>query len=197
MRVVTTPVPTAQSVSVNVFVGVGSRAENLRTSGLSHYLEHMMFKGTERRPSAIEIAEAIEGAGGILNAYTTQELTCYWNRVPFDKLALAMDVLADMMQRALIDEEELNRERSVVQQEIRRGYDNPASHAADLLARACFGDQPLGWPVVRTVPERYAETILNAVLGRGMSSRLFKEVREKRGLAYSIGSAVARYQDTG
>jgi len=288
LRVVTTPVPTAQSVCVNVFVGVGSRAEQHRTNGISHYLEHLMFKGTERRPTAIAIAEAIEGAGGILNAFTTQEMTCYWNQVPFDKLSLAMDVLADMMRHSLIDQEELNRERSVVQQEIRRGYDNPASHAADLLARACFGDQPLGWPVVGTVdtvesftrddflqhirtwyvpenmvlsvagktthrrvvaagrklfqglaghgppsietvrdgippanvvvesrdiaqcnlgialrslsrtdPERYAETILNAVLGRGMSSRLFKEVREKRGLAYSIGSAVARYQDTG
>src|SRR3972149_4909510 len=102
LRVVTTPVPAAQSVSVNVFVGVGSRAGDLRTSGLSHHLEHMMFKGTERRPSAIEIAEAIEGAGGILNAYTTQELTCYWNRVPFDKLQLAMDGLAGMMRHSLL-----------------------------------------------------------------------------------------------
>ena len=89
MRVVTTPVPTAQSVSVNVFFGVGSRSETPRTNGVSHYIEHMLFKGTERRPDAILIAEAIEGAGGVLNAYTSKELTCYWNQVPFDKLALA------------------------------------------------------------------------------------------------------------
>ncbi len=288
LRVVTTPVPTAQSVSVNVFVGVGSRAEERRTNGLSHYLEHMMFKGTERRRSAIEIAEAIEGAGGVLNAYTSQELTCYWNQVPFDKLRLAMDVLADMMQRSLIDQEELDRERTVVQQEIRRTYDQPGAWAGRLLSQACFGDQPLGWsvagtedtvqelnrddfmrhigawyvpanmvlsvagntthaevvaaarelfaglagsaaPAVTTVrnglpernvivetrdisqsnvgialhavsrsdPDRYALMILNAVLGRGMSSRLFKEVRERRGLAYSIGSGVSRYNDTG
>ena len=278
LRVVTTPVPTAQSASVNVFVGVGSRAENPRTNGLSHYLEHMMFKGTERRPTAIHIAEAIEGAGGILNAYTSQEVTCYWNQVPFDKFSLAMDVLADMMRQALIAQEEVDRERTVVQQEIRRAYDQPSAWAGHLLSEATFGDQPLGWPVAGTVetveelqrgdfmehigtwyvpknivlsvagnvthkeavaearklylglegkappadslanegipqrnviveardisqsnigislhavsrtdPDRYPLMLLNAVLGRGMSSRLFKEVRERRGLAYSVG----------
>src|SRR3990170_6084306 len=284
LRVVTTPVPTAQSASVNVFVGVGSRAEDPRTNGLSHYLEHMMFKGTERRPTAIDIAEAVEGAGGILNAYTSQEITCYWNQVPFDKLSLAMDVLVDMMRHSMIDGGELDRERTVVQQEIRRAYDQPSAWAGRLLSQACFGDQPLGWPVAGTVetvqelqrddfvhhigtwyvppnivlsvggnttheevvaaarklfdglggqsppavpevrgdgippqnvvveardiaqsnlamalravsrtdPDRYAAIILNAVLGRGMSSRLFKEVRERRGLAYSIGSPGTR-----
>jgi predicted Zn-dependent peptidase len=288
LRVVTTPVPTAQSVSVNVFVGVGSRGETPKTNGLSHYLEHMMFKGTEQRPTAIDIAEAIEGAGGILNAYTSQELTCYWNQVPFDKLTLAMDVLADMMRFSVIDSGEVDRERTVVQQEIRRAYDQPAAWTSRLLSEACFGDQPLGWPVAGTIetveemqrqdfldhiaswyvpanmvlsvagktthnevlsladrflsalhgktnretpaardgmpernviveardiaqsnlaiglravsrmdPDRYPVVILNAVLGRGMSSRLFKEVRERRGLAYSIGSGVTRYNDTG
>jgi predicted Zn-dependent peptidase len=288
LRVVTIPVPTAQSVSVNVFVGVGSRAEDPRTNGLSHYLEHMMFKGTERRPTAIDIAEAIEGAGGILNAYTSQELTCYWNQVPFDKFPQAIDVLADMMRYSMIDAEELDRERTVVQQEIRRAYDQPSAWAGRLLSQACFGDEPLGWPVAGTVetvqelnrddfmhhigtwyvpenmvlsvggnttreevlaaanklfegiegkkppavaesrngipadnavvearditqsnlamalravsrrdPDRYAAMIMNAVLGRGMSSRLFKEVRERRGLAYSIGSSLTRYNDVG
>ena len=288
LRVVTSTVPTAQSVSVNVFVGVGSRAEDSRTNGVSHYLEHMMFKGTERRPTAIEIAEAIEGAGGILNAYTSQEMTCYWNQVPFDKLERAMDVLSDMMQSSLIDQEELDRERTVVQQEIRRAYDQPSAWAGRLLTQASFGDQPLGWPVAgtletvealqradfvdhistwyvprnmvlsvagnathqevvdaarklyssldgrptppvapaqeglparnvivesreiaqsnlgislravsRTDPDRFPAMIMNTVLGRGMSSRLFKEVRERRGLAYSIGSGITRYNDTG
>src|SRR3972149_6010524 len=86
LRVVTTPVATAQSASVNVFVGVGSRGEERRTNGLSHHMEHVLFKGTTRRPDAIQIAEAIGGAGGVLNAYTSKELTCYWNQVPFDKL---------------------------------------------------------------------------------------------------------------
>lgn len=288
LRVVTSTVPTAQSVSVNVFVGVGSRAEDPRTNGVSHYLEHMMFKGTERRPTAIEIAEAIEGAGGVLNAYTSQEMTCYWNQVPFDRLDRAMDVLADMMRFSVIDQEELDRERTVVQQEIRRAYDQPSAWTSRLLTQASFGDQPLGWPVAgtletvealqrddfmnhistwyvpknmvlsvagnathddvvaaarnlyaeldgkptpsvplaqegrpernvivesreiaqsnigislraisRTDPDRFPAMLMNTVLGRGMSSRLFKEVRERRGLAYSIGSGISRYNDTG
>jgi predicted Zn-dependent peptidase len=288
MRVVTTPVPTAQSVSVNVFVGVGSRGEQRRTNGVSHYLEHMLFKGTKRRATAIEIAEAIEGAGGMLNAYTSKELTCYWNQVPFDKLPVAMDVLADMYADATLAQEEIDRERTVVQQEIRRAYDQPGAWASELLSRATFGDQPIGWPIagsletveglsrddmaehIRTYyvpsntvlsvagntthdevlrhaealfagiedrpapppqpaqqalapepvvvetreiaqcnmgiavhalprldPDRHALMVLNTVLGRGMSSRLFKEVRERRGLAYSVGSGVSRYNDIG
>jgi predicted Zn-dependent peptidase len=288
LRIVTTPVPTAQSVSVNMFVGVGSRQENRRTNGASHYLEHMMFKGTESRPTAIEIAELIEGAGGILNAYTSQELTCYWNQVPFDKLSIAMDVLVDTMRHSLLEQEEIDRERTVVQQEIRRAYDQPSAWAGHLLSEATFGDQPLGWPIAGTIetveamtrddltghiatyyvpenmvlsiagntthdevlslagkllqglnggsppavpparngrpqqhvkveareiaqsniamalhavsrrdPDRYAAMIMNAVLGRGMSSRLFKEVRERRGLAYAIGSGLTRYMDAG
>lgn len=288
LRIVTTPVPTAESVSVNLFVGVGSRAEERRLNGVSHYVEHMLFKGTQRRPNAIVIAEAIEGAGGVLNAYTSKELTCYWNHVPFDRLELAMDVLADMVRCSVVDAGELDRERTVVQQEIRRSYDQPAVWASELLSRAAFGDQPIGWPVAGTLetvaemgrddlvghvaawyapsnmvvsvagnttheavvdcatrlwgdlppaelpscppavvdlpdqhvivekrdiaqcnvgialralsrrdPERYVLTVLNAVLGRGMSSRLFKEVRERRGLAYSVGSSVSRFSDTG
>ncbi len=288
LRVVTTPVPTAQSVSVNVFVGVGSRGEERRTNGLSHYMEHMLFKGTERRPDAIVIAEAIEGAGGVLNAYTSKELTCYWNQVPFDKLALAMDVLADMYRNSLLAQAEIDRERTVVQQEIRRSFDQPGAWASELLSGATFGDQPIGWPIAGTIEtvealqrddfvahvaanyvpsntvvsvagntghaavlrltedlfgdrplgdaprvapalaqfapdrvivekreiaqcnlgialhalprkdlDRYPLMLLNTILGRGMSSRLFKEVRERRGLAYSVGSGVGRYNDIG
>ena len=288
MRIVTTPVPTAQSVSVNVFFGVGSRNEAARTNGISHFIEHMLFKGTERRPDATMIAEAIEGAGGVLNAYTSKELTCYWNQVPFDRLPIAIDVLADMCRHSLLDAAEIGRERTVVQQELRRSFDQPGAWASELLGRATFGDQPIGWPVGGTLdtveelqrddftehiatyytpsnsvlsvagnttheevlrlagdafgdlpdrpapapppakaefagervviekrdiaqchlgialyalprrdPQRYTLTVLNTILGRGMSSRLFREVRERRGLAYSIGSGAARYNDIG
>src|SRR5438874_2541434 len=181
MRVVTTPIPTAQSVSVNVFVGVGSRGEERRTNGVSHFIEHMLFKGTKRRPDATMIAEAIEGAGGVLNAYTSKELTCYWNQVPFDKLDLAMDVLADMYRDSLIDQGEIDRERTVVhKRELQQPHMCIALHA-----------------LPRKDPDRYPLMILNTILGRGMSSRLFKEVRERRGLAYSVGSGVARYNDVG
>lgn len=288
LRVVTTPVPTAQSVSVNLFVGVGSRAEERRISGLAHFLEHMLFKGTRTRPSAIAIAEAVEGAGGTINAYTGKEITCYWDHLPYDRLPLAVEILADMIENPLLEPEEIDRERSVVQQEIRRTQDQPAAWAGELLSQAVYGDHPMGWSITGTIeslegivredflaymrtwyspgnivlsvagnveppqvvavaerflgalqsfpttsfppingdrparqvivedrptaqahialaalalarkdPDRYALMILNSVLGRGMSSRLFKEVRERRGLAYTVGSSVSRHSDTG
>jgi len=288
LRVVTTPLTTAQSVSVGLFVGTGSRAEERGSQGLAHFLEHMVFKGSARRPTAMAIAEAVEGAGGVLNAYTSKEITCFWNHLPYDKLELAVDVLADMLLHPLLDPHEMERERSVVQQEIRRNRDQPGVWVGELLTQAFYGDQPLGWSTAgneetvatiqrqdflgymdawyvpantvmsvagnvshedvlalarhhfedrpakpspsflpldsnlptqrvaaesrpisqsnlamalpsfaRKDPDRYALMIFNSLLGRGMSSRLFKEVRERRGLAYSVGSFVSRYFDTG
>ena len=288
LRVAITPLPQSQAASLALYVGVGSRAEARRTLGLSHYLEHMLFKGTATRPSAAEISTAIEGAGGTLNAFTSKELTCYWNRVPFDKLDLAMDILSDSVRASLLAPEEVERERTVIQQEIRRAYDTPGQRAGQLLAQAAYGDQPLGWEIAgdlasvavttrddlvqhidvwyrptnmvlsiagnvdqdrtleqacaiwandvsaempalspadasmaasrviverrdieqcnismalrtfpRQDPDRYALQILDEVLGHGMSSRLFLEVRERRGLAYSVGSHTTRYADTG
>jgi predicted Zn-dependent peptidase len=288
LRVVTNPVPTAQSVSINAFVGVGSRCEEQRVNGISHYMEHMLFKGTSRRPDAIQIAEAIEGVGGTLNAYTSKELTCYWNHVPFDAARHAMEVLGEMLFDSLLELEEIEKERSVVQQEIKRSHDLPGSWAGELLSRALYGDQPIGWSVAgppetietiqrpdfvehldrwyrpnnmvlsvagrlehsdvmawaqeifgaatpgqigssseaspampkervivegreiaqsnlgigmraigREDPDRFALTVLTNLLGRGMSSRLFKEVREKRGLAYSVGASTSRYNGVG
>jgi len=288
LRVLTTSLPAAQAASIAFFVGIGSRGESARTNGLSHYLEHMLFKGTDERPNAQQISQAIEGAGGTLNAYTTHELTCYWNNVPFEAAETGIAVVADMVQRSLLLQEEIDRERTVVQQEIRRGHDTPASWVGELISRATFGDQPIGWPVAGTIdtvggmnrpdfaehmqrfytsknavfsvagnvtheqvaglaerlfrdlptgtpdrssaanwglpterviveereteqtqialsmqavarrdPDRYALEILHTILGRGMSSRLFEEVRERRGLAYSVGSRIARYQDIG
>src|SRR5712692_1719507 len=150
LRVVTTPMPASQSVSVSVFVGAGSRGEDARTMGLAHFLEHMMFKGTPKRPTAIEVAEAIEGAGGVLNAYTSKEMTCYWNHVPFDKLETAVEVLADMLRNALLAPAEIDRERAVVQQEIRRTQDQPGTWAGELLGRAMYGEHPMGWPTAGT-----------------------------------------------
>jgi predicted Zn-dependent peptidase len=248
----------------------------------------MLFKGTEQRPTAQMISQAIEGAGGSLNAYTTHELTCYWNNVPFEAAATGISVVADMIQHSLLAQEEIDRERTVVQQEIRRSYDTPSAWVGELIGRATFGDQPIGWPVAgsletveglqradfadhmdrfytsanavfsvagnvahedvvhlaeqhfgdlpatdatrspaaswglptervivepreteqtqialsmqalpRRDPDRYAFEILHTILGRGMSSRLFEEVRERRGLAYSVGSRITRYLDIG
>jgi predicted Zn-dependent peptidase len=288
LRVVTAPVQTAQSVSVNIFVGVGSRCEQSRVNGISHYMEHMLFKGTSRRPDAIQIAEAIEGSGGVLNAYTGKESTCYWNHVPYDAARLALDVVSDMVLHSLLEPAEIEKERSVVQQEIKRSHDQPGAWVGELLSRVVYGDQPIGWSIAgppevieviqrpdfvehldgwyrpnnmvlsvggrvthaevmqwaeeflgcaiagevaqvgpvepdlpedrvivetreiaqsnlaiglrgiaRDDPDRFALTVLTNLLGRGMSSRLFKEVREKRGLAYSVGASASRYTGAG
>ena len=288
LRVAVTPVPHSQAATLAAYVGVGSRDEARATLGLSHYLEHMLFKGTERRPEATSISAAIEGAGGSLNAYTTRELTAYWNRVPYDRLPLAMDVLADSVLHSTLQEHEIERERTVICSEIRRAHDQPGQRAGQLISAASYGEQPLAWEVAgdldsvgavtrehladhidtwyrpenivlsvagnvsvdevmtlaethwaaepgsltparpqadggladdpvsveqrpieqcnlamalrsgsRLDPDRYALAMLDEVLGRGMSSRLFVEVRERRGLAYSVGSYAAGYDDTG
>jgi predicted Zn-dependent peptidase len=288
LRVVSQTIPTAQSASVNIFAGVGSRAEDRRVNGVSHFLEHMLFKGTPTRPNAIIVSEQVEGAGGTLNAYTSRETTCYWDLVPFDRFETGMDVLCDIYLNALLEQEEVDRERNVVQQEIKRSKDQPGAWAAELASEAVFGDQPIGWPIAGTEetvagitrqdqadhiatwyvpantiisvagnvqhdqvlnlaqrwfgdfpakpippiaaaeerlssqpirtdhrdisqcniqigmyglrwddPDRYALTILTTILGRGMSSRLFKEVRERRGLAYSVGAGHQRHKDCG
>ncbi len=150
LRVVTTEMPGAQSASVNIFVGTGSRYESKRLNGVSHYLEHMLFKGTQKRPEAIMISEAIEGAGGRSNAFTAHEVTCYLAKVPYERADLAMDVIADMVQHSLLAPEEVERERKVVIEEIRRTWDHPGAWAGELAFRAAFGDQPLGWSIAGT-----------------------------------------------
>ena len=147
MRVVATAIPHSQAAVSAAYVGVGSRDEARETLGLSHYLEHMLFKGTESRPEPTAISAAIEGAGGSLNAFTSRELTCYWNRVPFDKLPLAMDVLADSVRHSLLAESEMERERTVICSEIRRAHDQPGQRVSQLLTQAAYGEQPLGWEI--------------------------------------------------
>lgn len=292
LRVVATSIPHSQAAVLAAYVGVGSRDEARQTLGLSHYLEHMLFKGTESRPEPTAISAAIEGAGGSLNAFTSRELTCYWNRVPFDRLPLAMDVLTDSVRYSLLAEPEIERERTVICSEIRRAHDQPGQRVMQLISDAAYGEQPLGWEIAgdlesvdaitredlaahietfyrpanivlsvagnvdrdevveladrhwgsgwtdsssrarpsrtsaaeemsddraqvevreleqcnlalalrsihRLDPDRYAMTLLNEVLGGGMSSRLFTEIREKRGLAYSVGSHPTAFDDAG
>lgn len=288
LRIVTTPMPSTQAVSVNLFVGVGSRSEPQRLNGITHFLEHMVFKGTERRPDAVMIAQEIEGAGGTLNAYTNKEFTCYWNIVPYDRFETALDVAADMLLHSKLEEAEIVREATVVQQELKRNHDNPGAWAGRLIGTSVYGEQPPGWdvggtgelvaqmhrddfiehitawyrpsnivlsvagnvshervvaqaePLFRDMkagplpeivpydptitgprvetdsrdidqcslylgapifgrddPDRFALRVFNDVLGAGMSSRLFREVRERRGLAYSVGSGYGYLADAG
>jgi predicted Zn-dependent peptidase len=292
LRVVVTSIPHSQAAVLAAYVGVGSRDEARDTLGLSHYLEHMLFKGTASRPEPTAISAAIEGAGGSLNAFTSRELTCYWNRVPFDRLSLAMDVLADSVRHSLLAESEIERERTVICSEIRRAHDQPGQRVGQLLTQAAYGEQALGWEIAgdlesvgavtrdhlathietwyrpsnivlsvagnvqreqvlefaerdwgsgwspqasesaparapaddamsedlaqievreleqcnlalalrsihRLDSDRYSLTLMNEVLGGGMSSRLFTEIREKRGLAYSVGSHPTAFDDAG
>lgn len=292
LRVVTEAVPTLRSVTVGIWVGAGSRDESPAQAGASHYLEHLLFKGTRRR-DALAISSAIDAVGGEMNAFTTKEYTCYYARVLDADLPLAVDVVSDLVTSSLIRPEDVESERGVILEEIAMHEDDPTDLVHDEFAAALFGDAPLGRPVlgtvesiealsrsavagyyrrryrpqdmvvavagnvhhgevvrlvrrafdqagvlggdasptprraparaprtharVRVVPRateqanvvlggvgvprdderRFALGVLNAALGGGMSSRLFQEVREKRGLAYSVYSFHTQYADTG
>jgi predicted Zn-dependent peptidase len=288
LRIYLVPVPTFQSISIGIFVRVGSRYERRAESGVSHFIEHMLFKGTTRRPSARIIAETIEGVGGVSNAYTSQEATVYYAKVAAAQASTALDVLADMVRYPLFDPAEFEKERYVIGEELNMIYDSPDNWANVLLDQVLWPDHPLGrnivgtpdslanlsreelvsffqagyhpqnmlaaiggafeadkilaeltallgdWPsgqaphfepvlppqtqarwyvedrpieqghlclamrgLSRRDPDRYALSVLNAILGEGMSSRLFLNIREEKGLAYAVDSSLNLLQDTG
>jgi predicted Zn-dependent peptidase len=293
LRVVTEAMAGARSASVGVWVGSGSRDETRRTSGASHFLEHLLFKGTATR-TALDISSTLDAVGGEFNAFTGKEYTCFHARVLEQDLPLAVDVLGDMYTSSLLSREDVEAERQVILDEIAMHDDDPEELAGNLLAERAYGATPLGRPVAGTAgsvaaltagqvrrhyrsqyrPERtvvavagavdharavrqvrrafagggfldrpavaplprratgrfrrarpgsavlarpfeqvnlalgvdglvsnderrYALGVLNAVVGAGTSSRLFQEVRERRGLAYSVYSFVAHYADAG
>lgn len=286
LRVATVTMPSVQTASIGVWIDAGARHERAEVNGVAHMLEHMAFKGTERR-SARVIAEEIENVGGQLNAYTSRENTAYYARVLADDLPLAADMLSDILQHSTFEPEELERERGVILQEIGQTLDTPDDLIFDLFQETAFPDQSLGRSILgpaeivqgmtrdqltgymaeHYAPENmvlaaagkvehqrlvdlgadlfkelpavapktkdvqagsyaqgdlrkdreleqvhlilglpafsyhdddfYALQVLSAMLGGGMSSRLFQEVREKRGLAYSVFSFAACYKDTG
>jgi predicted Zn-dependent peptidase len=285
VRVLVEPVSHVGSASIGLWCTTGSIHETGREAGITHFIEHMLFKGTERR-TAKEIAEAIEGRGGMLNAFTDREQTCYYCRVMAADAVEAIDVLCDMATAAKLDQEEIEREKNVVIEEIKRTEDEPGDHVHDLHLQGLFPDHPLGRPVIGTrdsvasfgqddlrayIARRYlggnvllsaagnvdpeeivreadrrlgalpagggavgfgrpapmpgeelieddveqvhfcigglgvsvhdedlhAAVVLDGIVGGGMSSRLFQEVREKRGLAYSVGSYLATYSPGG
>jgi predicted Zn-dependent peptidase len=288
LRILTTAMPHTRSVAVGIFTGVGSRYENEGQRGISHFVEHMLFKGTERRPTAQQISEAIEGLGGEMNASTGNELTLYEVKVAHHHLPIALDVLVDMFRHSKLAPEEVDKERQVIIQEISRMMDMPEAWVHVLIANQVWPRHPVGWDIAgtkesvgaisredmlnyidrtytprstvislagnldhdhvvsqlerelgswqerslpgflpaekapagptvrlesrdteqahlclglralaRNDPDRFKLALLNAVLGEGMSSRLFLEIREKRGLAYSVGSYTLRLRDTG
>ena len=149
MRVVTDRVDTVQTASLGVWVGAGTRNEPQAINGVAHLLEHMAFKGTNRR-SAVNIAREIEDVGGQINAYTSREHTAYYAKVLHGDAPLAMDILADILQDSTFVPEELARERAVVLQEIGQSYDTPDDIIFDHFQATAFPDQPLGRPILGT-----------------------------------------------
>jgi predicted Zn-dependent peptidase len=293
LRVVTERMPGVRSVSLGFWVLAGSRDEVHRISGSSHFLEHLLFKGTKRR-TAEQIAQEFDAVGGDVNAFTAKEYTCYYARVLDRNLEMAVDHLADMLQHSVIRTSDLDAERQVILEEINMHEDAPEDVVHDLFTETLWPDHPLGRPILGTVetieaatrgtvgrfyrkhyvpgnfvvaaagnlrhedlvsmlhermetgrevlpadpsvwnvraiehmpppsgrrlvkrrrieqaniclgtnglvradPDRFAFLIVNTALGGGMSSRLFQEVREKRGLAYSVYSYHAQYTEAG
>lgn len=285
LRVISEAMPGVPSVTIGIWVENGSRFETPEQNGISHFLEHLFFKGTERR-SATKIAEEIDAVGGVLNAFTSKEYTCYYAKVLAEHLPLAIDLLGDIFRHSRFDPAEIDRERAVVLQEISQVEDTPDDYVHDLFNLHYWPGHPLGFPICgraetvqqfgqrdllaflaaryqpdriiiaaagnlthavlvdwverefgvlsgatganlapppvpafelyteeksleqvhicigtrgvpQCAPERYAGYLLSTALGGGMSSRLFQEVRERRGRAYSVYSFLSSYRDAG
>ncbi len=287
LRLVTCPVPNRDSVAIGVWVKVGGRFESKRITGVSHFIEHILFKGTKNRTTR-QIKEEIEGVGGMLNAFTSEECTCYMARVLNKDSENALDVLSDMVNNATVTSKDIEKERTVILEEIKMYFDLPMHFVHEMLMDLLWPGQSLGnyiagtidsvnglsSPIIRNFkkqyyhpknilvtvfgdvnpgqvqdqvekmfgqktggrsstfkpaygklrsvrtcfedkkteqthfvigmhcgsrnsPDRYKTALLNVILGGNMSSRLFEQVREQRGLAYSIRSHISTYEDTG
>jgi len=286
IRVISEEIPTVKSVSLGIWIDTGSRNESSSTNGISHFIEHMMFKGTKQR-SYKQIANSIESIGGFMNAFTTKEHTCYYVRVLDEFVERAVDVLSDMVQNSTFPEKEIAKEKTVVLEEIKQSEDDPDDQVHEYFEKYLFGNHPLGMQIIGTeqtvssftkdellsyvgnfyhtgniivsaagnirhadlmrlvekyftgnktrhraskelsAPKkkkyfqefpkpiqqahvctgtiafsvhdalRYPAMLMNTLLGDGMSSRLFQQIREKHGLAYSVYSFMSLMKDTG
>ena len=288
LRVLTAPLEHAQSVTCYIMLAAGSRYENAGNRGIAHFAEHMFFKGTERRPTAKDIALEVDRFGGEFNAFTSKEYTGYYIRCAGEQRDQALDVLVDMIRNSKFDSEELEREKGVIVEEMNMYFDTPRDYVSSVYDELLFGDNPLGWETLGTKetvtgatretfidylsswyrparmvvgvagmtgddllprleellgdleqsdtgkpapaaversaeprvrihakdsdqanvclgvpsypldhPDRYALQLLGTVLGTGMSSRLFLEVRERRGLAYYVYALNSSFTDAG
>src|SRR5436190_18848745 len=150
LRVVTEFLPAVRSVALGIWVGVGSRDEDLAHAGATHYLEHLLFKGTRRR-TALEISAALDAVGGELNAFTGKEYTCYYARVLDADLPLAIHVLSDMVTSSRIEPKDVGAERDVILEGIAMNDDDPSDTVHEAFAAQLFGDTPLGRPILGTV----------------------------------------------
>jgi len=150
MRVLLVPDKHTKAVTVLVLVGTGSKYETREISGISHFLEHMFFKGTTKRPTKIDISEPFDRVGGVYNAFTGEDYTGYWAKVEKSHFDLAIDIISDMYLNSKLEQEELERERGVIMEEINMYYDNPMSYVQHLWTELLYGDQPAGWDIAGT-----------------------------------------------
>jgi len=150
LRIVTVPMKSTQAVTVLVLVGTGSKYEKKEINGISHFLEHMYFKGTKKRPSTMAVAETLDKVGGIYNAFTSEEYTGYFAKVDAIHFDLALDCVSDIYLNSLIPEKEIEKEKGVISEEINMRYDHPMSYVEVLWNKLLYGDQPAGWDVAGT-----------------------------------------------
>jgi predicted Zn-dependent peptidase len=151
LRIITVPSKNTQAVTVLVLVATGSKYERKEENGISHFLEHMYFKGTKKRPSSLEIAETLDKVGGIYNAFTSQEYTGYFAKVSKEHFELALDWVSDIFLNSILPEKEVEKERGVIIEEIRMRKDHPMEHVQSLWQKLLYGDQPMGWDVAGEV----------------------------------------------
>jgi predicted Zn-dependent peptidase len=171
-RLATFEMPHMQSVALGIWAGVGGRFETKSMSGISHFLEHLMFKGTKKR-NAKQITEAVEGLGGYLNAFTTEDHTCYYAKAAGQHFGTLCEVLSDMYLESTFDEQEIEREREVIREEIMMYRDNPAQHAQELLSETMWPRHPLGQPLTGTVEtiSKFTRPMLKEFMGENYNGR--------------------------
>lgn len=147
VRVILAPLSNTKSVTVEVWFGVGSRYEEKRINGISHFIEHIMFKGTKRRPSTLALSKELDAVGALYNAFTSKEVTGYWVKISADKLDCALDIVSDMLYNSTFEAKEVEREKSVICEEQHMHRDNPIIYIYDLLEEFMFSPSPLGWDI--------------------------------------------------
>src|SRR5947209_18308540 len=169
LRVLVAEMPETRSVSIAVYVGVGSRVESKLDAGTSHFLEHMVFKGTAKRPTAADISQEIESRGGLVNASTDKEVTVFWSRVPARHYLVALDVIADMIRAPMLRPDDVESERRVVVEEIRMYRDQPQDRVHTLIEELLYPRHPLGWEIAgrESVVEGFTADDLRAFMARG------------------------------
>lgn len=150
LRIITVPVKGTKTVSVMVLVGTGSKYETKEINGLSHFVEHMLFKGTKKRPSTLAIAETLDQVGGAYNAFTSHEYTGYWAKVDANHLELALDWVSDIFLHSKLEDREINRERGTIIEELNMYLDMPRRYVMDLWTELLYGNQPAGWRIIGT-----------------------------------------------